>query len=159
VSDVNFLAELHPQGYKFQSLNSYWSAISSIHSKVEGHSVGEHPLVSRVLKGAYNARPPLPRYSTFWDVGVVLQFIKGLGQNGSQTLRQLSIKKAMLLALTSASRSVDLVNLDISTCTYVASGVIFKALHLSKQSRASRPIEDFFFPAFIQNSSLCPVQT
>ena len=89
----------------------------------------------------------------------MLQFIKGLGQNSSLTLCQLSIKTAMLLALTRPSRSVDLANLDISTRTYVASGVIFKALHLSKQSRASRPIEDFFFPAFTQDSSLCPVQT
>ena len=73
VSDVvNFLAELHSQGYQYRSRNSYRSAISSIHSKIEGHPVGEHPLVLRVLKGAYNARLPLPRYNTFWDVGVVL---------------------------------------------------------------------------------------
>ena len=159
VSDVvNFLAELHSQGYQYRSLNSYRSAISSIHSKIEGHPVGEHPLVSRVLKGAYNARPPLPRYNTFWDVGVVLQYIKGLGQNSSLTLHQISIKTAMLLALTRPSRSADLANLDISARTYVASGVIFKPLHLSKRSRASRPMEDFFFPEFTQDPGLCPVQ-
>ena len=133
VSDVvNFLAELHSQGYKYRSLNSYRSTISSINSKVEGHPVGEHPLVSSVLKGAYNTRPPLPCYTTFWDVGVVLQYIKSLGHNSSLTLHQLSIKTVMLLTLTRLSRSVDLANLDISTHTYVASGVIFKPLLLSK---------------------------
>ena len=156
---VKFLVELQSQGYKYHSLNSYRSAISSIHSKVEGHPVGEHPLVSRVLKGAYNTRPPLPHYNTFWDVGVVLQYIKSLGDNSSLTLCQLSIKTAMLLALTRPSRSVELANLDISTGTYVASGVIFKPLHLSKQSRASRPMEDFFFPELSQDSSLFPVRT
>ena len=81
VSDVvNFLAELYSQGYQYRSLNSYRSAISSIHIKVEGHPVGEHPLVSRILKGAYNSRPPLPRYNTFWDVDLVLQHIKGWGR-------------------------------------------------------------------------------
>ena len=80
---VNFLAELFSQGYQYRSLNSYRSAISSIHGKVEGYSVGEHPLVSRALKGAFNTRPPLPRYNTFWDVGVVVQYIRQLGHNHS----------------------------------------------------------------------------
>ena len=158
VSDVvNFLAELHSQGYQYRSLNSYRSAISSIHSKIEGHPVGEHPLVSKVLKEAYNARPPLPRYNTFWDVGVVLQYIKGLGQNSSLTLCQISIKTAMLLALTRPSRSADLANLDISARTYVASGVIFKPLHLSKQSSFTSN-GGFLFPQFTQDPGLCPVQ-
>ena len=44
VSDVvNFLAELYSQGYQYRSLNSYRSAISSIHSKVEGHPVESIP--------------------------------------------------------------------------------------------------------------------
>ena len=94
VSDVvNFLAELYSQGYQYRYLNSYRSAISSIHSKVEGHPVGEHPLVSRILKGAYNSRPPLPCYNTFWDVGLVLMHIKGWGQNSSLSLRQLRISE------------------------------------------------------------------
>ena len=84
VSDVvNFLVELYLQSYQYRSLNSYRSAITSIHSKVEGRLVAEHPLVLRVLKGAYNSRPPFPRYNTFWDVGVVLQHIRGWGQNSS----------------------------------------------------------------------------
>ena len=121
--------------------------------------MGEHPLVSRVLKRAYNSRPPLPRYNTFWDVGVVLQYIKRLGQNSSLTLKQLTLKTAMLLALTRPSRSVDLANLDISTHTFMANGMVFKPLHLSKQSRASRPNEEFFFLEFTQDHILCPVQT
>ena len=118
VSDmVTFLAELYSQGYQYRSLNSYRSAISSrsIHSNVEGHPVGELSLVSRVLKGKYNSRPPIPRYNTFWDVGVVLKHIRGRGQNSSSSLHQLSLKTAMLLALTKPSRSVDLAYLDIGT--------------------------------------------
>ena len=73
---INFLAELYNAGYQYRSLNSYRSAISVAHSKVDDHPVGQHPLVSRILKGIYNERPPLPRYSTFWDVGVVLRYLK-----------------------------------------------------------------------------------
>ena len=61
VSDiVNFLAELFNKGYQNQSLNSYRSAISSVHERIDGFSVGQHPAITRALKGAYHSRPPLP---------------------------------------------------------------------------------------------------
>ena len=75
---VNFLAELHAEGYQYRSLNAYRSAISSIHERVEGRSIGQYPLVSRLLKGAFNQNPSTPRYSHFWEVGLVLQFIRQL---------------------------------------------------------------------------------
>ena len=40
---------------RYRSLNAYRSAISSTHEKLDGVCVGEHPLVSRVLKGAFNS--------------------------------------------------------------------------------------------------------
>ena len=58
---INFLAQLFKEGYQYRSLNSYRSAISAVHSKVDGQSVGQHPLVTRMLKGVYNERPPLAR--------------------------------------------------------------------------------------------------
>jgi len=61
---VNFLAHLHREGYQYNSINSYWSAISSVHEKVDGHSIGQHPLVTKLLKGVYHDRPPLPRYTS-----------------------------------------------------------------------------------------------
>ena len=71
ISDiVNFLAELFSKGYQYQSLNAYRSAIASAHERIDGMSIGQHPAIIRVLKGAYQSRPPLPRYSSFsnlWD--------------------------------------------------------------------------------------------
>ena len=61
ISDViNFLADLHSQGYQTNFLNAYRLAISSVHDKVDDMDVGKHPLVARLLKGAFHARPPLP---------------------------------------------------------------------------------------------------
>ena len=154
---VNFLAELHTQGYQYRSLNSYRSAISSIHGKVDGYPIGQHPLVNRALKGAYHSRPPQPRYNTFWDVSIVLHYIRDLGSNESLSLHKLTLKTVMLLALTRPSRSMDLSSLDIRMRSFTKDGVIFRPIHLSKQSRASKPIEDFFFPEFSQDVCLCPV--
>ena len=87
---VNFLANLYSEGYKYNSLNSYRSAISSVHERVEGYNVGQHPLVTRLLKGIFNERPPLPKYSSTWDVQVVLNYLKALGCN---CLSQVEIQK------------------------------------------------------------------
>ena len=65
---VNFLAELHEKGFQYRYLNSYRSAISSVHKHLEGAPIGQHPLVSRVLKGTFNERPLQPKYTYFWDV-------------------------------------------------------------------------------------------
>ena len=73
VEDVaNFLADLFKEGYLYRSLNPYRSAISALHSKVDGYLVGQHPLITRFLKGVFNERPPVAKYSAFWEVGVVL---------------------------------------------------------------------------------------
>ena len=155
---VNFLAELYDKGYQYRSLNSYRSAISSIHEKIDGQNVSQHPLVSRLLKGAFNKKPPMPRYSHFWNVSVVLTFLKGLGHNTSLSLKWLSIKTAMLMALTKPSRSAGLAKLNLNTHSYTGKGVSFQPSHLSKQSCPSKPIMEFFFPYYSHDESLCPVR-
>ena len=81
ISDVvNFLAHLYDAGYQYRSLNSYRSAISSVHTEVDGHSVGEHPLVARLLKGIFNQHPPRPQYETTWDVAQVTEYLEKVGE-------------------------------------------------------------------------------
>ena len=76
VTDViNFLAEQYEAGYSYRSLNSYRSAISSAHQKVDGHLVEQHPMVARVLKGAFNGRPPKLRYTSTWKVSQVVAWL------------------------------------------------------------------------------------
>ena len=41
----------------------------------------------------------------------------------------------------------------------MSNGVVFKPIRLSKQCRSSRPITDFFFPAFQEDTTICPVIT
>ena len=84
ISDVaSFLVELYEQGFKYSSVNAYCTAISSTHDKVDGHPAGQHPTIVRVLKGAYNKRPPLPIYSSTWEVSKVTSCIVALGDNES----------------------------------------------------------------------------
>ncbi len=160
VTDVaNFLAELFTEGYKYNSLNAYRSAISSAHEKVEGYEVGHHPLITRLIKGVFNTRPPLPKYTSTWNVQTVLDHITSRGANNGLSLKELTLKTVMLLSLTRPSRSADLAQLEVGAMHPHPEGVSFTPTHLSKQSRQGRPLQDFFFPSFEQNPLLCPVAT
>ncbi len=157
VNVANFLAELFEEGYSYCSLNSYRSAISSVHDKVNGVSVGQHEMVKKVLKGSFHRRPPLPKYSGAWDTGLVLNHIRNMGPNESLSLRWLTIKTATLMALTRPSRSADLANLDVNALRWLDDGVSFVPTALSKKSRQGKPFHVFFFPSFQEEILLCPV--
>ena len=156
---VYFLANLYSEGYQYQSLNAYWSAISSTHQYVDGVSVGNHHTVTWLLQGVFNSRPPQPRYAAFWDVGVVIQLFEGLEANKDLSLKHLTMKTVMLLALTRPSRSADLSKLNLQMRSFKSNGVVFRPVHLAKQSRLSKPLADFFFPSFDEDHTICPMVT
>ena len=155
---ANFLTDLFHQGYQYRSLNAYRSAISSVHDKVDGHDVGQHPLISRLLKGAFNTRPPQPRYASTWNVATVTAYLDRLGANEKISLTDLTHKTAMLMALVRPCRSADLANLNINFKQFSPEGVTFFPTKLAKQSRPGKEMTTFFFPAFPHNDRLCPVQ-
>ena len=115
---VNFLAHLYKEGYQYRSLSSYKSAMAFMHSPINGVSISQHPLVSRPLKGAFQTRPPLRRYQGTWDVGTVLNYISADQLDQKMSLKQLSLRTVMLLALTRPSRSADLANLTYQGIAY-----------------------------------------
>ena len=44
-------------------------------------TIGKHPLLYSVLKGAFHAtcRPPLPRYTAAWNVQAVFKYVESIG--------------------------------------------------------------------------------
>ena len=128
---LEFLTSKFNSGKAHRTLNVYWSAISSTHAHIDFVCVGEHPLVDQLLKGAYNMRPPLPRYSSMWDVGVVLSFVELLGENDHLTLKDLS-QKLGLLALTAIERVSEVIAHDLRYQHYSCDGVTFHLPELTK---------------------------
>ena len=153
---VNFLAHLYEKGYQYRSLNAYRSAIASMHTQIDGASIGQHPLVSRLLKGAFHSRPPLPRYTETWEVSKVLALLSGQDVSHKSPLKILSQRTAMLLALTRPSRSADLSKLDLKGYRNTPEGAVFHPSDLSKQSKQGKDLKQFFFPRFSENQKLCP---
>ena len=140
-------------------MNAYRSAISSVYDKADGVPVGQHPIITRLIKGIFNVRPPIPRYSKTCDVQLVLNFLQTQGKSETLPLKMLKLKNVFLLAITRPSRSADLSQLDTSRMRSGANGMSFIPSSRAKQSRQGKPIESFFFPSFPQNPMLCPVRT
>ena len=83
------------------------------HLPVDGICVGSHPFISRLMKGIFNLRPPCPRYVQTWDVSVVLCYLKFLSPAPLLSMKNLTLKLVMLMALVSLSRAILLHELDL----------------------------------------------
>ena len=152
---LQFLAEQFDTGLQYRTVNTLRSAISTTHPNIDGMAVGRHPLVSRLLRGMFNLRPPSPHYSHSWDVRIVVRFLSNCKSADLSTL-QLAKKTVTLMALVNADRCSDLAALDRDLIQWTASGVKFTVVWLTKTRRSGAPRE-IFYPMFRDNSELRPV--
>ena len=78
---LTFLGSLFDRRLEYGSIGGYRSAISAYHVPIEGFKVGAHPLVSSLMKGVSNERPPQPKYRYIWNVEQVLESMRKLPGN------------------------------------------------------------------------------
>ena len=93
---MNFLTELHNNGLGYSGLNTAKSAISSITCIGGNAPCGEHPLIKRMMKGFFNIKPSLPRYSATWSPDQVLTYLDDWKPPSELSLRNLTFKVVML---------------------------------------------------------------
>ena len=74
------------------------------------------------------------------------------------SLKDLSGKLALLMALISANRTSELHALDLRFRSYTPDGVLFKLASLTKKRKVGAPLKDCFFASFPQDECLCVVQ-
>ena len=85
---LDFLTLLYKQGVGYSAINTARSALSSVITPADKTTFGEHPLVTRFLKDTFELRPSLPRYSTIWDVAIVLTYLRSFPALNDLTLKQ-----------------------------------------------------------------------
>ncbi len=113
---LSFLQERLERRLSPSTLKVYVAAIAAHHDAVDGRSLGKHDLIMRFLKGARRMNPSRPPILPSWDLSIVLA---GL-QRGpfepldSVELKFLSLKTALLTALTSIKRVGDLQAFSVS---------------------------------------------
>ena len=105
VSDgVNFLGMLFNAGLNYRAICVARSALSSYLDCKDAAQFGEHKRVRQFIKGVFEKRPALPKYSSTRDVDTVLQYLELYYPHDKVTLKELSYKLVMLLALLSGQR-------------------------------------------------------
>jgi hypothetical protein len=68
IQGINFLAELVDTGIGYSAVNTARSSLSTILVVNDSLTFGMHPLVKRFLKGVFEQKPSLPRYTVIWNV-------------------------------------------------------------------------------------------
>ena len=103
-SALSYLTALHESGLSYSLVNTACSVLSSVLAW-EGCQTpfGQLSIVKRFMKGIFESRPPLPRYSSIWNVKNVFNNIRSQ-DDVLLTLKDLSHRVAFLLALLTGQR-------------------------------------------------------
>jgi hypothetical protein len=108
------------------------------------------------MKGVNVRVPPKPRYCVIWDVQMVLDNLRTM-RDEDLSLKSLTRKTAMTLALVTLSRCSDLKNLDLAFLAESDSKLIFHfgtpPKHWRKAGTLPKPVE-----ILASGMELCPVK-
>ena len=135
---LEFLHHQYQNGLSYSGINTARSALSTVIFLPDGSSFGNHPLVSRFLKGVFESRPSLPRYKHIWDVSVVLDYLKTLPSLEESNLKDIPHKTVMLVALLSGQRCQAVHALTISGMRTTSVTVHFEITKLLKTSKPGK---------------------
>ena len=152
---LDFLVSLHEQGLSYTTINTAGSALSAVILPTDNVNIGSHPIVSRFMKGIYKSNPPMPRYRTTWDVNQVLSYLSSLSKPTELSLKSLTLKLTMLIALVSAQRGQSLHMLDTQ---FMKEGDTFFEFALPEHIKQSRPeykMPSVLLQAYPVDQSLC----
>ena len=113
-------------------------------------------MVKRFMRGVFNQRPALPKYSYTWDLGVLLNHIENLPPTGL-TLKQLSMKLYTLLVILTGQRSQAISLFDIDNMLVEDNKVTFRVFEPLKASGPKSHDGEFIYKAFV-DENLCVVK-
>lgn len=156
---MNFLSVTFHRGVSYTSINTARGALSSLGITVDGCSAGSHPLVTRFLKGVFNLRPSVPRYTRTWDVQQVLQYLRAMDPLSSLSLKDLTLKLVMLMALTQAARIQTLHCLCLQNINFGQDSVCVWLGETIKQCRPKFNVRFVIFKAYSTDIRLCVCET
>ena len=152
---LHFLTELFEDNCGYSALNTTRSALSTFIVLPGNISVGNHPLVTRFMKGVFQSRPTFPKYTEIWDVNVVLSYLKTLSPVAKLSLKDLTYKVTMMLMLLSGQRIQTIQLLDLKDMTMSKSQFTFKVSSKVKHTKPGRHLQDLKFKAYAPDRRLC----
>ena len=145
-------------GSCYSAVNTARSALSSFLVTDSGMTVGNSLLVKRLMKGIFELKPPMSRYSVIWDVNIVLDYLKNFSLHEEMPLSILTYKLVMLLALTTRQRAQTLHAISLSDIHLSNNLIIIPIRKLLKHSSQRGHNTTLMLEKF-PDKSLCVVGT
>ena len=131
---ANFLAILSSTlGLSFSSVNGYKTAIAKFLNDSDSSAAASRP-VKRLMRGVFNANPPLPCYADIWDVNILLKHLESLHPPDTLSDYMLGVKTCALVTVFSLSRSSSVAALA-PTFQAVEDDIVIQLLCVEKNSR------------------------
>ena len=167
---ADFLSERFDSGLESATVRNYKSAILSIHRGFDdGTTINDDGSIRLLLEGMFNTRPPSRKVVPMWDLNSVLDYLKGppFEPLSKATLKYLTLKTIMLVALASARRCSELHALSASLTNVSDAGatLFFRPGFTAKNERSNFQHSTLFLPRMGVASSIaedrwwCPART
>ena len=151
---IEFLVSLYNSGLGYSAINTARSALSTVLILQNGRNFGEHPLVCRYMRGIFQLRPALQKYSEIWDVNVVLTHLKTFAEAALLPIKDLTIKLNILLFLTTGQRGQTIHKLDINFIQAVPNGYRITIKDKLKSTRPEKHLAPLDLMEFPEEPSL-----
>ena len=155
---IEFLTVLFKDGKSYSTINSARSALSHHLTLLDcspGTDFGTHPLTSKFMRGVFKLRPTVSKYKCTWDVKLVLDLLR-TWNNNKISMKNISLKCVMLLALSSGLRMQTLANLNLDNMLVFAKKMVFTFSTVLKASKPGNNKAVEFFK-FEDDLSICPL--
>lgn len=152
---IKWLTQKFREGASYGVLNTSRSAVSLIC----GDRVGGNPIITRLLKGAFNQRPARPKYQRIFSLDIVLRELEKLHPLESLNQTQLTEKLVVLLAIVTAHRRQTLSFIRISNIQKTTNGYEIAIPDRIKTTRPGSFQPLLSLPTFKKNIRLCVTST
>ena len=155
---MEFLTYLFSQGYSHGQISRARSAISVLIDKVNDISFGRHPLVKRLMKGIFEARPIFPKYRTVWSVNIVFNYFRTLDHPKNLSMGLLGKKLALLMCLIAGGQRCQTLHaIDIRDIKFVEDKCVIPIYEKLKQTKPGVHMKPMEFKLFTSDPKLCVI--
>ena len=145
-----FLTQLQDDGLGYSAINTAKSMLSTMFQIIHSRDIENEILVKRFMKGVFHLKPSSPKTAFTWDVKVVPKFVNTM-ENHKLNLRMLSVKLAVLIALTTGQMCQTLKALNIRNIELNCDYMKIRVGELLKQSRPQKHLSEIYIENFKEN--------
>ena len=111
----------------------------------------------RFLKGVFELSPSFPRYQCIWDVNIVLDYLRTTFMSTGMSLKSLTLKLVILLALLTGQRHQTLHCLRLDGLTLESNKCVFCITEVLKHTRPGHHQKPIELLAFEPDHRLCVI--